>query len=321
MKKILIIDDDKNILEILHRWLSELPDVTVHCANSDEEARIKIENNSWDLVITDVFLEDGNGLDTIQCIRKHQKHSRIILISGNVTTDVSLKALNLHVDAFLQKPLDKGELQERTIALLSEHQCLKVLAIGAHPDDVEIGCGGTLARHAEDGDDIAILTLSRGEKGGAASERAVEAQHAASLLQAELMLGCLEDTKITAGPETIDLIQHAIKRFQPDIIYTHSAHDAHQDHRNVFQATMIAARRIPQLECYQSPSSSIDFRPSRFADIAPFIRHKQQLVQCYDSQLKKCRYLKPSLIEATAEYWGRFCNYGLIEPFEVIRSV
>ncbi|MBL4773773.1 MAG: hypothetical protein JKX98_09320 [Alcanivoracaceae bacterium] len=78
---------------------------------------------------------------------------------------------------------------------------------------------------------------------------------------------------------------------------------------------------VKNLECYQSPSSTIDFKPSRFSDITQQLKQKIELIKCYASQYEKCRYLKQSLISSTAEYWGRFSTYGMVEPFEVIWSV
>ena len=83
----------------------------------------------------------------------------------------------------------------------------RVLAIGAHPDDVEIGCGGTLAKHHADYDVLHILTLSRGAAGGDVNIRAVEAQNAAALVGARLEMADLRDTYITDGAETISIIE------------------------------------------------------------------------------------------------------------------
>ncbi|MFC3195537.1 PIG-L family deacetylase [Marinicella sediminis] len=321
MRKILLIDDDPMILEILQRWLHQGLGAVVHVEHEFSNARLAVETEHWDVVIVDVHLADGNGLELVKHIRDYQKNCRVLMISGQVTTQFSLDALNHKVDGFLQKPLKKDHFLAVVGDLYKTRKGLNVLAIGAHPDDVEIGCGGTLLRHDQEGDQVHVLTLSQGGQGGDTAQRNQESRRAALFMNASLMLGDLEDTRISEGPETIQVISRAINKFRPDVIYTHSPNDAHQDHRNVYQATLIAARGVPGLACYQSPSTNIHFRPSRFADISDYLELKQQLVQCFDSQTSKCRYLKPSLIAATAEYWGRFSGYGFIEPFEVIRSV
>jgi LmbE family N-acetylglucosaminyl deacetylase len=147
----------------------------------------------------------------------------------------------------------------------------RVLAIGAHPDDVEIGCGGALAKHNADYDVLHILTLSRGAAGGDVNIRAVEAHDAAALVGARLEMANLRDTHITDGAETISIIEKAINALQATHVYTHSLEDTHQDHRAVHAASLVAARGVPNVYCYQTPSSTVEFKPHRFVDITHYI--------------------------------------------------
>ncbi len=325
MKHILLIEDDKHLLNMLQLLIQRNTNFNLITAQNGVEAKALLNNRLWDVIITDLNLPDCTGLELVELIRAHNDLAKILMITGNNDTHNVIKALNLKVDAFLLKPFDNDGFIEsiKKLADLNKNSIRpkKVLAIGAHPDDVEIGCGGTLLNHKNNGDHIFTLTLSNGEKGGASSVRSLEAQKASELLGSQLTLCDLADTKISSGTETISLIEQAIAKYQPDQIYTHSKNDNHQDHRNVFQATIVAARSIPCIECYQSPSANIDFKPSRFVDISQQMARKINLIKCYATQFGKCRYLKKSLIKANAEYWGRYANYSLVEPFEVIRSV
>lgn len=195
-----------------------------------------------------------------------------------------------------------------------------VLAIGAHPDDVEIGCGGALASHVKRGDRVVVLTLSGGEKAGSVRQRANESKAAANRLGAELVLESLPDTEIAEGPETINAIERVIKRVSPDVVYVHSESDRHQDHRAVHRATMTAARHVASVYCYQSPSSTTGFEPTRFVRIDEHMDTKLELIELYASQATTRSYLAPRLIEATAVYWGRYAGAGSVEPFEVVRE-
>lgn len=194
-----------------------------------------------------------------------------------------------------------------------------VLAIGAHPDDVEIGCGGTLASHAARGDRLVVLTLSSGECAGRPEARAAESRAAADQLGAELVLGNLTDTRISEGPATIEAIEDVVRRVNPTTVYVHSSADRHQDHRNVHRAAMVATRSVPSVYCYQSPSTTTEFRPHRFTPVTDFIDEKLDLLAYYDSQTGK-DYLAPERIKATAIYWSRFAKAAHVEPFEVIRE-
>jgi len=195
-----------------------------------------------------------------------------------------------------------------------------VLAIGAHPDDVEIGCGGTLAKHAAQGDEIMILTLSRGARGGNPEKRLAEARSAAAMLGARLTFGELADGSITEGVETISIIEEATRSFHPTHIYTHSYQDTHQDHRNTHRATVVGGRQVQNIYCYLSPSSSVDFSPNYFVDIASFMESKLAQIAVYESQTSRRNNLAPDLMVSTARYWGRFAGYGLVEPMHIIRQ-
>ncbi len=195
-----------------------------------------------------------------------------------------------------------------------------ILAIGAHPDDVEIGCGGTLASHAERGDRVVILTLTAGEQAGDSSVRSRESVASASHLGAELVLERLADTRISEGPTTIDAIESVIRRLDPSAVYVHTESDRHQDHRNVHRAAMVATRNVPNVFCYQSPSTTTSFSPTRFVPIAEQMSTKLELLKLYDSQSSTKAYLAPELIEATAVYWSRFARASHVEPFEVVRE-
>lgn len=197
----------------------------------------------------------------------------------------------------------------------------RVLAIGAHPDDVEIGCGGTLAKHRDRGDALLILTLSHGVHGGGAAQRVHEAQLAARRLGANLDLRDLPDGAIGEGRETIQLLEAVIAAFAPTQVYTHSRDDTHQDHRAVHAATAVAARGVPNLYCYQSPSSTVAFQPQRFVDISAYMDEKLALIGLHASQSERRANIQPDLIRATARYWGRYAGYCLAEPLIVLRQL
>ncbi len=196
----------------------------------------------------------------------------------------------------------------------------RVLAVGAHPDDVEIGCGATLLRHRDLGHPISVLTLSQGAVGGQREERRREAAAAAAHLGAELLLGDFADTRLEHDEDLIATVTGVVAAVAPTIVYVHSQADNHQDHRAVHEATVIAARRVPELYCYQSPSSRNAFAPTKFVPVDDTVEEKVRLLEHYRSQSTR-PYLEPDLVTASCRYWARqLTEVRYAEPFEVMRA-
>ena len=162
--------------------------------------------------------------------------------------------------------------------------------------------------------------MSRGARGGIEGARAGESEQAAALLGAALYLEDLEDTRISEGDPTISAISAVIEAVDPTVIYTHSPHDVHQDHRNTHRAVMVAARGVGSVYCFQSPSATVDFRPARFVGIDEHLAGKLAAIGAFTSQTAVRDYLEPDLIEATARYWSRFGEGRYAEAFEVVRD-
>jgi LmbE family N-acetylglucosaminyl deacetylase len=198
---------------------------------------------------------------------------------------------------------------------------MKILAVGAHPDDIEFGAGGTLAKHAACGDEIHILVLTSGETGlgfHPTSTREREAREAAMLLDADLTLAHLPDSRLPDGKQTIDEIEAVAAAVKPDIGYIHSVHDTHQDHRAAAHASRVALRGVTKLYAFQAPSATTEFQPHRYPDITNFIEPKLELIRAHKSQCDLRRYMEEEYVTSTAEYWGIRAGCRFTEPMEVI---
>jgi LmbE family N-acetylglucosaminyl deacetylase len=130
----------------------------------------------------------------------------------------------------------------------------------------------------------------------------------------------LADSGVAEGGATIAEIERVIDELAPDTIYAPSAHDLNPDHRNVHHATNVASRHVPRLFCYQTPSSTVEFRPSRFIPVDEFMDRKLAVIRSYTSQVKQRRYLDAELLRATSRYWSRYGHSRFVEPFEVTRD-
>lgn len=325
MKKvyeILLIESDVALAAQIRLWLEKKAQV-MHVTDM-ATAKTLAHQNNWQVIIIDCNTALEESIEIIQIAKKVDKNTAVLMIAENIKIEFIIDAMKHHADSLLFKPLNEHELVTQVYAL-AEETLLKtsekiILAIGAHPDDVELGCGGTLAKLHAEGSAIHIATLSLGQYGGAPKVRKKEAHLAAQYLGATLYLGNFADTKIAHNRETILFIENLIEQIQPTHVYTHSFHDSHQDHKSIYQATITACRQTANIFSYQSPSTTTEFRPNIFININNFIDEKLEILKVYESQMAIRPYLHSELIKATARYWGRFSNYQLVEPMEVIKG-
>jgi two-component system response regulator HydG len=324
--RVLLIDDDPALGGYLKRVLSGRGGFDVTHELDSVGALRRLETETWDLLITDIELPGMTGLELLERVRQLEPDLPVAVLTGHPTVDYAVSALRSSAAEFLQKPIEAEHLIAKATELVEAGRAARaagretVLAVGAHPDDVEIGAAGPLLAHKAAGHTIAILTLSRGAHGGDHVQRARESQEAADVIGARLFLDNLQDTLIAEGNPTIGVIDRVIAEVQPTIIYTHSVHDVHQDHRNTHLAVLVAARRVGRVYCFQSPSATVDYRPTHFVTIDDHIGRKLKAIDTFGSQVAVRDYLEPELIISTARYWSRYCGGSHAEPFEVIRD-
>lgn len=162
----------------------------------------------------------------------------------------------------------------------------RILAIGAHPDDLELACGGTLAKLADAGHEIHGLVMSRGAQGGDEAVRIEEARRGARFMGLVNMdVRDFPDTALDRSTNAMrEAIESVINEVQPHIIFTHSGHDQHQDHHAVHLATLRAARQHHSILCFESPSTTREFNPSFFVEIDDYVETKVHAVLTHRNQ-------------------------------------
>jgi len=320
---ILLVGGDAAEAATLTDWLiADARARVTHAPDADACSHL-LPTRRWDLVVAHANLRGFHDSTIAATLRRR---CALLLLVADARDDALLHALRHGADGVLRSPPAREEFVARAIELAGEAQAARlrthkrVLAIGAHPDDVEIGCGGTLAKHRAAGDELMILTLSHGAQGGEAKQRGDEARRAAAMLDAILDLHDLPDAAISEGVETIRIIESAVRAFASTHVYTHSRQDTHQDHRAVHAASLVATRGVANLYGYQSPSSTVEFRPQRFVDISAQIDDKLRLIRAHASQAERRANIQPDLIVATARYWGRHAGHVLAEPMVVLRQ-
>ena len=214
-----------------------------------------------------------------------------------------------------------------------------VLVIAAHPDDEVLGCGGTVALHGKNGDDVRILIACEGsslrgvDQGegndhhlfAAARELGVDKENVRLIGFADQRLDTMTLTEIIAP------IEEAVRDVQPNIVYCQHGGDVNIDHAILFKAALVATR--PTEECieavyaYEAASSTEwahprIFIPDTYVDISSTLEQKLRAMACYKSEMRD--YPHPRSLEALrhrAHSWGNQNCLDAAEAFITVRRI
>ncbi len=219
---------------------------------------------------------------------------------------------------------------------------MNILAVGAHPDDLEILCAGTLARYAEQGHAIFRASFTCGDMGDLKIPpaelgclRKAEAEASAALLGARLLWPAITDELVFPNEQQRCIMIDVLREADPDVIFTHSPNDYHPDHRYVSQLVFDsyfqkglphipgqhrAACRFGQAQVfYMDTLAGIGFTPAEYVDVTTVIEMKRRMLACHQSQIKPMRELAQTdlveLIEIQARFRGLAAGCKYAEGF------
>jgi len=201
---------------------------------------------------------------------------------------------------------------------------MNILAIGAHPDDIEFGCGGTLLKYSRKGHSVSLLVLTEGSCGGDPILRTKEQKAAADFLGArELFWGGFNDTDVVDSHELILKIEDAVHKVIPDIVFLNYGDDVHQDHRAAAQAGVSATRYVKEVLFYEVPTTQY-FEPDIFVDIMDILEKKIELLKLHASQVDRTRVENLTILESArscATFRGYQGRVKFAEGFRALRSL
>lgn len=225
-------------------------------------------------------------------------------------------------------------------------KCILVLA--AHPDDEVLGCGGTIARLAQEGHDVFIAILGEGitsryRAREEASHDLIEALHdrsrqvAKALGAKNLFLYGLPDNRFDTVPllDVIKIVEELTANLRPEVIYTQHGGDLNIDHQILFRAALTATRpmkgsTVRTVYGYEVASStewafqqfSPSFQPNVFVDIAGTLASKIEAMQVYESEARAFPHPRsPEALAAQARRWGAAVGFEAAEAFQLIRDL
>ena len=218
---------------------------------------------------------------------------------------------------------------------------MRVLAVGAHPDDLEILCGGTLARYVEEGHEVVMCHATKGDRGSFeySSEeitriRGEEARRAAEIAGAEYVSLELSDGEVNAAdPAQRRLLVDLVRDARPDVIITHSSGDYMADHNEISRLVLDTSffSSLPLFETekpahpvvapiyFMETVTGLGFTPTEFVDVTETISKKVRMLEAHESQLRWLRDhdgvdIVETMRTATA-YRGFQCGVRYAEGF------
>lgn len=222
-----------------------------------------------------------------------------------------------------------------------------VLVAAAHPDDEALGCGGTIARHVDAGDDVHVLFFTDGvgsrSAGGQPEATAVEVRSKAAQLACNA-LGCNPPQAFDFPDNAMDqvsildlakVLDPVITRLQPRIIYTHHGGDLNVDHQQICRAVMTVCRPQPgcpvkEIYNFEVPSSTgwgsrlqdRAFDPETFIDIKATFDRKMDALKAYEKEMRPWPHARSMEgVEALARWRGAQQGLEMAEAFMCSRRI
>jgi N-acetylglucosamine malate deacetylase 1 len=205
---------------------------------------------------------------------------------------------------------------------------MKILAIGAHFDDVELGCGGSLLAWSDQGCDLTIFVAARSGYSDPLgnvirSDRIArdEGLQAAQLLGARIIEGDFPHFEVDFTEALTGMLLRAKSEVQPDLVLTHWSGDVHHDHRSLGLATLHCFRHTPRVLLYRSNwyDGTSSFNARFFVDISGTLERKLQLVSCFVSENDRTTGRWMKYVKAQAVMHGLRAGVAYAEAFQVVR--
>ncbi len=205
---------------------------------------------------------------------------------------------------------------------------MNVLAVGAHGDDIELGCGGSLAKHAIQGDKLFIYMATTsgginpfGVKIRDSKESLDDAKKAAAILGAELINGSFSVNQLSFDDALNSELIKIISEKKIDLMYTHWSNDTHHDHRMLALASLHAGRHLNKILMYQSNwyQSDTSFSENFYVDISDLWTTKEKLLNCYESEMKRTNGAWITYNKNRAENYGMVLGVKYAEAFQCIK--
>lgn len=205
---------------------------------------------------------------------------------------------------------------------------MNILGVGAHYDDLELGCSGTLIKHVQNGDSVTMLVVTDSaydDPAGKVIRKADVALHegrkAAGIIGAELICLNYKTFMVPFDENLTKKLTYHIEKFDIDMIYSHWIYDLHRDHQYTARCALMAGRHVPRFLMYRSNfyDTEQQFRGNFYSDISDVMDKKTAVIKAHKSELERVRYQWLDFFIKQHENDGQKIGVKYAECFEVVR--
>jgi two-component system, NtrC family, response regulator HydG len=319
--RVLYVEDAFDQALVVKAFFAEGGEYQVTHSQDGDQAVQLLGSQGWDLVVTDLNLPGTDGFEVIRAAKALDQPPPVLATTGYTGAEYHDEALRAGADDLLIKPLQKDEFLQHVRALVSGSEDAAapagtILAVGGLLGDVEMGCGGTLMRAARSGQTVVVVPLC-GDESDSDGALLEAAKQAAGILDVRLVV---DPAAFSDTSRRIALLEKAVRELRPTIAYIPAMDENHPSRIETFRIAKAATDDVPTVLGYQTATTGVDFKPTRFEDIAGEMVLKLEALRAYQTAGAGRLDLSPRMAEAYARYWGRFDRFGEVEAFEVIRG-
>ena len=256
--QVLLVEDAIEEVFVLRGFLEKAGSFQVTTAQDGDAAARLIREHRFDLVVTDLNLPGIDGYDLIRLIKAMHPRLSVLAITGYTANHYVEAAYRAGADHVLNKPLDRDEFVKRVMELVGEvaepaPRQPVVLALGALPGDIEVGCGGTLLARRERGDTLLVLPLNTGSSSddGSAAER-----KSAEIMGARIIITEASVSEAHNPDEHQMLLERIVHELKPVLVLIPSLADDDSFRREVHRISRPALGDVPTVLGYETATST-----------------------------------------------------------------
>jgi LmbE family N-acetylglucosaminyl deacetylase len=205
---------------------------------------------------------------------------------------------------------------------------MNIFAIGAHFDDIELGCGGALAKHVTNGDDVYAYVAT---KSGFTNHQNIEirsndvaikeGENAMKALGVKLIKGNFNTLEVEFTDELNLEILRIVEEKKIELVYSHWIGDIHHDHQALARASLHSCRHVPRQLMYRSNwyHSSLEFKGNFYVDISNFWEQKKKSIEAHESEMDRTGKKWIDFFYNEAKNSGQRVGVEKAEVYEVVK--